>query len=174
MNNETIDTLKSRRSIREFQDRQVADAALDVVLEAGTYAPTGMGMQSPKIVAVQEEKTLQKLRHLNQKILGADSDPYYGAPTILLVFADQGRSTWVQDGSCVLCNMMNAAHSVGLGSCWIHREREMFETREGRALMKEWGIAECYGGIGALALGYCAGEMPEAAPRKDGYILKIK
>ncbi len=106
--------------------------------------------------------------------MGVKSDPYYGAPTILLVFADSNIPTFVEDGSCVLDNMMIAAHAVGLASCWIHREREMFERPEGKKLMKSWGLKDAMKGIGALALGYAGQEAPAAKPRKENYCIYVR
>lgn len=152
MSNPVLENLKTRRAIRKYLPRQVEQEKLDLILEAGTYAPTGMGMQSPVIIAVQNPQAVQKLVQLNAKVMNSDSNPYYGAPTILLVLASSERGTRVEDGSCVLENMMLAAHSLGLGSCWIHREREMFESSEGKELLRQWGITEPLTGIGALAL----------------------
>lgn len=171
--NAVLETIKTRRSVRAFQPRQVEEEKLDLVLEAGTYAPTGRGAQSPVIVSVQDPETIRALRAMNADVMGVETDPYYGAPAIVLVFADASRGTWVQDGSCVLENMMLAAHALGLGSCWINREREMFETARGRALMERWGLSEKLAGVGALALGYPDGGLPRAARRKEGYIVKV-
>ena len=106
--------------------------------------------------------------------MGTESDPYYGAPTLVIVLADPERGTWVEDGSCVLDNMMNAAHALGLGSCWIHRERQMFDSPEGKDLLKTWGLPETLRGVGSIALGYPDGAAPEPKPRKPGYIVKIE
>ena len=172
--NQTLISLKERRSVRSFKEEQIAENLLDAVLEAGTYAPTGMNRQSPLMVVVQNKDTLETLRRMNAAILGnPDADPFYGAPTVIIVFADKNVRTYREDGSLVIGNLCNAAHAVGLGSCWIHRAREEFETEEGKALMKEWGIDECYEGIGHCILGYTA-VTPEVKPRKDGYIIKIK
>lgn len=154
MTNPVLENLKTRRAIRKYLPRQVEPEKLDLILEAGTYAPTGMGMQSPVIIAVQDPQSVQKLAKLNAKVMNSSSNPYYDAPTILLVLASSQRGTRVEDGSCVLENMMLAAHSLGLGSCWIHREREMFELPEGKELLSQWGITEPLTGVGALALGY--------------------
>ena len=137
MENKMLELLKTRRSVRAYKPDQVTPQELDAVLEAGTYAPTGMGMQSPVIVAVQSPKYRQAVMELNQLARGMENDPYYGAPTILLVLADPDRGTCVEDGSCVLCTMMDAAHALGLSSCWIHGEKEMFQLPEGKALLKE-------------------------------------
>ena len=174
MTNKVLQIIQSRRSIRAYQDREVEPEKLEAVLEAGTYAPTGRGAQCPVIVAVTDKTTRGDLSALNAAVMGTASDPYYGAPAIVLVLADPDRSTFVEDGSCVLNTMMLAAHSVGLASCWIHREREIFDSPEGKALLKKWGLPEKLRGVGSLALGYAAGPSPQAAPRKDGYIVRIE
>lgn len=173
MRNEMIELIKSRRSIRKYEPRPIEPQALEAVLEAGTYAPSGRGMQSPVIVAVQDPATIARLSAMNAAILGVSSDPYYGAPAILLVFAPGTAGTAVEDGSCVLENMMLAAHALGLGSCWINRERQMFETEDGKALMAEWGLPPGMIGIAALALGYPDGPTPKAAPRKERYVIQV-
>ena len=173
MENKMLELLKSRRSVRGYQDRQILPEELDAVVEAGTWAPTGMGMQSPVIVAVQDPKYRQTVMELNQKARGGNGDPYYGAPTIVLVLADPERGTCVEDGSCVLCNMMNQAHSMGLASCWIHGEREMFQLPEGKALLREWGLPDNLRGVGSLALGYAAGPLPKLKDRKPGYVKMV-
>ncbi len=173
MTNPVLENLKTRRSVRKYLPRQVEPEKLDLILEAGTWAPTGMGMQSPVIIAVQDPQTIQRLAQLNARIMGNSGNPYYGAPTVLLVLADQERGTRVEDGSCVLENMMLAAHSLGLGSCWIHREREMFASDEGKELLSRWGITKPLVGVGGLALGYPDGDLPQPKPRKEGYVVKI-
>lgn len=174
MTNDVLKTIRSRRSVRAYQDREIEPEKLDAVLEAGTYAPTGRGAQSPVIIAVTDEPTRRQLSALNAAVMGVQSDPYYGAPAIVLVLADPERGTFVEDGACVLDTMMIAAHSVGLDSCWIHREREIFDSPDGKALLKKWGLPETLCGVGSLALGYAAGAYPKAAARKDGYIIKIE
>lgn len=166
MENKMLELLKTRRSVRSYKPEQIAAQELDAVLEAGTYAPTGMGMQSPVIVAVQDAQTRQAVMELNQQARGGSGDPYYGTPTIVLVLADPERGTCVEDGACVLCNMMNAAHSLGLASCWIHGEREMFQLPEGKALLRQWGLPETLRGVGSIALGYAAGPLPQPKPRR--------
>ena len=173
MTNAVIENMVNRRSIRKYKPEQIKDEELQAVIKAGEYAPTGMGMQSPKMAVVQDKETIKLLSDINAKIMGVDSDPFYGAPTVIVVFADKAcRPTYVEDGSLVLGNLMNAAHSVGLGSCWIHRAKETFETPEGKELMKKWGLDENYIGIGNCILGYRDCELPEAKPRKDGYIIR--
>ena len=173
MENKMLELLKSRRSVRAYKPEQIQAQELDAVLEAGTYAPTGMGMQSPVIVAVQSPSYRRAVMELNQKARGMEGDPYYGAPTIVLVLADPARGTCVEDASCVLCTMMEAAHAVGLASCWIHGEHEMFQLPEGKALLREWGLPQDLRGVGSLALGYAAGPLPQPKERKAGYIHKV-
>lgn len=174
MDNEVLKALRERRSIRSFKAEQITDEELQTVLESGTWAPTGKGLQSPYIVAVQNTKQLDWLRKENAKLMEVSSDPYYGAPTIVLVFAPQEWPNNMKDGSLVLGNMMLAAHSLGLGSCWINREEKMFETAEGQQLMRDWGLPEALMGIGALALGYPSSHPKTVKPRKADYYRIIK
>ena len=154
----TLKDLKERRSIRAYKPDQISEEELRKILEAGTYAPTGMGMQSPKIIVVQDKETRDYLSELNDKYMGSGSDPFYGAPTVLVVLADRNRPTCVEDGSLVMGNLMNAAHAIGVGSCWIHRAREVFDSEEGKALLKKWGVEGDYIGVGHCILGYPADE----------------
>ena len=171
----TLDDLKTRRSCRSYQPRQIAEEELQAVLEAGMYAPTGMGAQSPVIVAVQDPETIDRLRGMNAAIMGApEADPFYGAPTVLIVLADRSRPTCRYDGSCVMCNLLNAAQAVGLGACWIHRAREEFDSDEGKALLKQWGIEGDYEGVGHCILGYRADAVPAPAPRKERYVYYVR
>lgn len=164
--------LLTRRSVRKYSDRPVEDEKLDKVLTAGLYAPTGMNNQAPVLVAVRDKETRDRLSRMNAAVMGASGDPFYGAPCVIVVLSDPERMTWVEDGSLVLGNLMNAAHSLGLGSCWIHRAKECFDTPEGKALLKKWGVPENYRGVGNCILGYAA-EEPEAKPRKSDRIIKI-
>jgi nitroreductase len=175
MDNEVIRALKTRRSVRSYKPEQITDDELKTVLEAGTWAPTAKGLQDPWIVAVQNPALLEKIRRMNAAVWGReDIDPFYGAPTYVLVF---GTADWVNavpDGSLVLGNMMLAAHAIGLGSCWINREREMFATEEGKALMADLGLPAGLIGIGALSLGYPAAPPKDPKPRKENYYRVIK
>ena len=170
---ETLMSMKARRSVRSYRKEQITDAELDAVLEAGTYAASGMNRQPSKMVVVQDAELIGKLSRMNAAVMGADSDPFYGAPTVVLVFADTNAGTWLQDGSLVMGNLMLAAYAVGLGSCWINRAREMFESPEGKALMEQWGLTDNYAGGACGILGYPEGELPEAKPRKDGYVVRV-
>ncbi|MBO4553239.1 nitroreductase [bacterium] len=176
MDNEILKALRERRSIRSFKKEQITDEELKAVLEAGTYAPTGMGYQDPWIVAVQDPKIIAQLVKMNAAVMNSKNNPYYDAPTIVLVFGSPlekwGNS--VCDGSLVLGNMMNAAHAIGLGSCWINREREMFATEEGKELMAKLGLPEGLIGIGSISLGYIDKEAAPPKPRKENYYRIIK
>ena len=175
--NETINTIMSRRSCRSFDpERMPSDEVLQQIAEAGTWAPTGMGLQNPLIIVVTNKALRDRISRMNAEIMGTDSNPYYNAPTIVLVFAPavKDNRNSVQDGSLILGTMMLAAHSIGLASCWINREMEMFATGEGIEIMKELGIPEGYIGIGALSLGYSAIPNPKALPRKDNYYKIVK
>ena len=171
-----MENMKTRRSVRAFvPDRMPARDLVEAVAEAGTYAPTGRGAQSPLIVVVTSKAVRDRLSELNAAVLGANTDPFYGAPVVLVVLADRSRPTHVYDGSLVMGNLMNAAHAVGLGSCWIHRAREVFDSEEGKALLRQWGIEGDYEGIGHCVLGYPAAGQPKAArPRKDGYVRWVR
>ena len=172
--NEVLKALKERRSCRKFQPRQVTQEDLDAILEAGTYAPTGMNRQAPVIVAIQDPETIAEVSRLNAAVMGADTDPFYGAPTVLVVLANPEIRTWLHDGALVMGNLMNAAHAIGVGSCYIFRAKEVFETPEGKALLAKWGIPEAYVGVGNCILGYPAeGGTRPASPRKENYIIRI-
>lgn len=173
MTNPTLETLKTRRSVRAYQPKQVEEEALQAILEAGTYAATGMNRQSPIIICVQDPETREMLRRLNAGVMGRDGDPFYGAPTVIAVIADRNVMTHTEDASLVIGNMMNAAFSVGVDSCWIHRAKEEFDSEEGRALLKKLGIEGDYVGVGNLILGYREGELPPTRPRKENYIYRV-
>lgn len=174
MRNQILETIKTRRSVRKYKKTQIKDDELESVLVAGAYAPTARGLQAPYIVAVQKPELMEQLIRMNAEIMGVTSNPYYDAPTIVLVFAPADGANALQDGSCVLENMMIAAHAIGLGSCWINREREMFATEQGKVLMKEMGLPDGLMGVGALALGYPEGEPAPEKPRKADYYRVIR
>ena len=173
---EALEVLKNRRAIRRFKPEQITDEELNAVLDAGTYAPTGEGRQSPLIVAVQSPEYVKRVDDISAALMGFRFSAYYGAPTILLVFAT-GRAMTPEigmlDAAAVCTNMLNAAYAVGLGSCWIHRCKEVFETDAGKALLKEWGIHEPVRGVASVALGYADSPHPRARARREDYILKV-
>ena len=173
MKEEVLRCLLTRRSVRAYEPRQITEDELEAVLQAGLYAPCGMGSQKVYFAAVQDKAVRDRLSAMNRAILGSDSDPYYGAPTIVVVLADPERYTWVEDGSCALTAMMEAAHAVGLGSCWIHRARQMFDSPEGKELLRQWGLPETLQGVGSLALGYPAQEPSAPPARKPGRVVKV-
>lgn len=167
--NEIIQNMITRRSIKKYKPDRVPREMLDQILKAGTYAACGMGRQSPIIIAVTDKTVRDELSALNAKVMGASGDPFYGAPAVLIVLADKSIPTHVYDGSLVMGNLMNAAHALGLGSCWIHRAKETFELPEGKALLNKLGITGDYEGIGNCIIGY-PDEEKDAKPRKDNYI----
>ena len=164
--------LKNRRSIRKYKPQQVTDRELDAVLEAGLYAPSGMNGQKTVMVAVRDKQTRDQLSRMNAQVMGVNSDPFYGAPCVIVVLSDPERPTWLEDGSLVMGNLLNAACEVGLGSCWIHRAQQMFDSPEGKALLKQWGLSENLRGVGNCILGY-PDEAPAPKPRAEGRIIKV-
>jgi nitroreductase len=176
MSKSTLEDIKTRRSIRSYKPEQISDEQLGQILEAGTWAPTGGGSQSPVIVAVQNKAVIDKLQKLNAEVLkNPEAKPFYGAPTVVAVLVDKAKPTPVEDGSLVLGNLQNAAWAVGVDSCWIHRAKEVFESEEGKALLKEWNLdSDTYLGVGFCLLGYADGPRPKPAPRKEGYVIKVK
>lgn len=172
---EVMQNMITRRSIRSYKPDMVPEEVINRIVEAGTYAATGMGKQSPIIIAVTNKELRDKLSKTNAEIMGhPDMDPFYGAPVVLIVLANKERPTYVYDGSLVMGNLMLAAHDEGLGSCWIHRAKEEFESPFGKEILKSLGIEGDYEGIGHCVIGYTNGEEPKAAPRKENYVYYIK
>jgi len=174
--NNTIETLTTRRSIRSYTPKQIPMNQLNAILEAGMYAPSGKGRQSVTMVVVQDATILAKLSTMNAHIMGKNIDPFYGAPTVIIVFSDpdSGTITPVEDGTLVIGNLMNAATSLGIGSCWIHRAKQEFDSEEGKQLLSDWGLPERYIGIGHCALGYPASEPPVPVARKENFVVFAK
>ena len=172
--NEIIKAMETRRSIRGYKEDMVPEELIAEVVEAGTYAATGMGRQSPIILAVTNKEVRDRLSKVNAEIMGTTGDPFYGAPVVLVVLADKSRPTYLYDGSLVMGNLMLAAADLGLGSCWIHRAKETFEREEGKAILKELGIEGDYEGIGNCVIGYAKEPAKDAAPRKTDYVHYIK
>lgn len=173
---ETLKVLESRRSCRAYRPELIEEEKLQAIIKAGTYAATGMGKQSPIIIAVTNREMRDKLSAMNAKLMGrgAEFDPFYGAPELLIVLADKDISTYVYDGSLVMGNLMNAAADLGVDSCWIHRAKEEFESEEGREILKNLGVEGNYEGIGHLVLGYAAAPLKDAAPRKEDYVYYVR
>lgn len=170
---DAMEVLLTRRSIRNFNDKSIPEDVLNKILEAGTYAPTAMGMQKPIIIAITDKKVRDEVSRENARIMGREgTDPFYGAPVILLV-AVENYPNAVYDGSCVMDNLLNAAWAMGVGSCWIHRAKEELESDFGKKLLKSLGIVGDYIGVGHAALGYFDGETPLPKPRKENYIYRI-
>ncbi len=171
--NEVLKSLLERRSCRKYRPDPVPKELLDQVLEAGTYAATGMGKQSPIMIAVTDRETRDRLSRMNAAVMGSDQDPFYGAPAVIVVLADRNIPTYLYDGSLVMGNLLNAAHALGLGSCWIHRAKEEFDSEEGKALLRSLGIHGDWEGIGHCILGYADGPCRPAAERKANYICRV-
>lgn len=173
--NEAIKAMIERRSVRKYKPDMVKREDIDQIIEAGLYAASGMDYQPTIIIAVTDKKLRDELSALNAEIMGrSNTDPFYGAPVVLIVLADKARSTHVYDGSLVMGNMMNAAHSLGLGSCWIHRAKEEFERSEGKAILEKLGIEGDYEGIGHCIVGFADGDIPAVKPRKENRVFYIE
>jgi len=173
--NEVIRALIERRSVRSYRPEKIKEEELAAILNAGLYAPSGMNRQPVVTVAVEDKAVRDTLSKMNAAVMGTDGDPFYGAPVVVVVLADVSKSgTALEDGCLVMQNLMLAAHSLGVGSCWIHRAKQMFETAEGKALLKEWGLTEDYVGIGNCILGYPADPIPGARERIEARIVRVK
>ena len=172
--NETLKVLKERRSIRRYKAEQIKDEELDAILESGTWAASGKGLQPAVMVVVQDRETIAYMSKLNAEIQGKPgTDPFYGAPTVVVVLADGENPNWVPDGSLVLGNLMTAAWALGVGSCWINRAKEYFDMPAGKEVLKKWGLDEKYRGVGICVLGYADGPVPAPKPRKADYIRRV-
>ncbi|NLG04343.1 MAG: nitroreductase family protein, partial [Clostridia bacterium] len=162
------------RSIRKYRDQQIREEQLQEILLAGEYAPSGMGAQPVTMIVIQNKQVIEQLSKLNAIVMGNKNiDPFYGAPTVIAVLADKNRSTCIEDGSLVIGNLMNAAHALGVDSCWIHRAKEVFESAQGRDFLYEWGLNDNYVGVGNCILGYRDCEYPEPIPRKENFIVRV-
>lgn len=173
---ETLKVLESRRSCRAYKPELIEEEKMQAIIKAGTYVATGMGKQSPIIIAVTNKEMRDKLSAMNAKIMGQGEgfDPFYGAPELLIVLANKDVPTYIYDGSLVMGNLMNAAADLGVDSCWIHRAKEEFESEEGKAILKSLGIEGNYEGIGHLILGYASVPLKDAASRKENYVYYIR
>lgn len=171
---DAIEQMLHRRSVRAFRPEMPDRELIDRVIEAGTYAANGRNHQAGLILAITNKQVRDQLSAMNAKIMGTDTDPFYGAPVVLVVLADKNWPTHVYDGSLVMGNLLLAADAVGLSACWIHRAKEEFETEEGKAILRQCGIEGEYEGIGHCVLGYCDGEYPAAPPRKENFVYYIE
>lgn len=173
--NDTLKVLETRRSCRSFdKDKMISSEDLQAIIKAGTYAATGMGKQSPIIIAVTNKELRDQISKENAKIMGVDFDPFYGAPVILIVLANKDVVTYMYDGALVMGNLMNAAESLGVNSIWIHRAKEEFESEFGKKILSDLGIEGNYEGIGHCALGYASAPLNAPAPRKDNYVYFVE
>ena len=167
---EAMECLLTRRSVRSYQEKPVEREKLEKIVRAGQYAPSAMGEQSPFYIAVSDADTVRELGKMNARVMGVESDPYYGAPAVILAFARPGSLISAEDAALGLGNMMNAAHALGLASCWIHREKEMFETEQGKALLNKWGVTEQIEGVGACIVGYAKDAPGAPRERRDNAV----
>ena len=172
--NETIKTLLNRRSVRAYTEKMPSDADLALIIEAGRYAPTGMNAQNTMAVVIKNKEIRDRVSKMNAAVMGSDKDPFYGAPAVVVVFADTARYTYIEDGSLCIGNMLNAAHSLGISSCWIHRAGQVFDSPEGRELARSWCVPDSYKVIGNVILGYADGPEPQTKPRKDGFEIIVE
>ncbi len=170
---EALAALLERRSIRAYKPEQITDAELQSVLSAGLAAPSAIDRQPTVLLVVQDKQTIKKLSELNASVMGKDIDPFYGAPTVIVVLSDRNVPTYIEDGALVLGNLLNAAQALGLGSCWINRAREVFEMPEAREILRKKGIGDEYIGIGHCILGYPDGQKPAARTVHDGRVFYI-
>lgn len=172
---ETILALTTRRSVRKYKLQPVPQETLDKILQAGIFAPTARNTQSPIIIVIKNAEVRKQLQKVNAEIGGMPEgfDPFFGAPLVLLVVAKKYPNC-VYDGSCVISNLMNAAWSLGVASCWVHRAKEEMQTDFGRQLMQKLGIEDEVEGIGHVALGYAEGEIPQAKPRKEHWVYTVE
>lgn len=167
-----FENIYGRRSVRKYTEKQVPKGLLEKIAEAGLYAASGRNAQSPIVLIVTDKKLRDELSRLNAEVMGREADPFYGAPAVLVVLADKSVPTHVYDGSLTMGNMMLAAHALGLGSCWIHRAKEVFETESGKRILADLGVVGDYEGIGNLIVGYPDGETPAPAPRKESRVFR--
>ena len=177
--NEVLKAMYERRSVRKFKPDHVPQELIEQIVDAGLYAPSGMGGQPTVILAITNKEVRNRLSEANRKIggWGEEYDPFYGAPVVLVVLVNKDHPTWQYDGPIVMENMMLAAHSLGLGSIWIHRAKEEFEQDEWKQLLADLGVEGDYEGVGHCAVGYDAyadDEYPEAAKRKDGRVFWVE
>ena len=171
---DAMEVLLTRRAVRKYKTEQVPENLLKEVLTAGTYAPTASGRQKVRIAAIQNPDDCDEVRRLNAAVMNGTGDPYYGAPTIVIVFAEADNTRGNLDGSAVCMNMLNAAHAVGLASCWINRSKEVFESEEGKALLRKWGLPDDLVGVASFSLGFADGEYPVPIARRPDYYTIVK
>ena len=170
---EVLDKMQTRRSIRRYKSDMIPKEVIEKIVEAGTFAASGMNLQTPVIVAVTNKEIRDKMSKANAQVMGSENDPFYGAPVVLVVLAEK-KGTYVYDGSLVMGNLMLAAHELGIGSCWIHRAKEVFEQEEWKQWLKSLGLEGEYEGIGNCVLGYAEVEYPDVLPRKEGRVYFVE
>ncbi len=172
---EALENLLTRRSIRDFDENRMPDSkTIELIAKAGTYAPCSRGRQSGRIIVITNKEVRDRLSKLNAYYFGVDSDPFYNAPVVFAVLVDRSINNHMYDGPLIMGNLLNAAHALGLGSCWIHRAKEIFDSDEGKQMLKDWGVHGDYEGIGFCVVGYSSKDVPLAKPRKDDFVVYVK
>ncbi|MCD8318736.1 MAG: nitroreductase [Paraprevotella sp.] len=169
--NETIEKLITRKSCKSYLDKHVDKALIELIVAAGLNAPSGMNAQTPRFIVVSDDETVKRLSKMNANVMGMDCDPFYGAKDVIIVVAKK-EFTYIYDGALAMGNLMNAAWALGVDSRWIHRAKEIFQSKEGKDLLKQWGIKEDVEGIGFCILGY-AKEEKEKTVIKDGRVFYV-
>lgn len=169
-----LENIKTRRSVRSYKPDAVPQELLDKIAEAGLFAASGMGRQGTVILQITDKALRDRLSAMNAAVMGRDGDPFYGAPALFVVLSNREYRTYVYDGSLVMGNMMLEAHALGLGSCWIHRAKEEFDSEEGKEILRSLGVEGDYEGIGHLVVGYPYGALPEAVERRSGRVICVK
>lgn len=185
--NETMETVLKRRSVRAYKPGQIKTEELQAILEAARFAPSGMGLQPWHFSVVQRPELLDRINEgcraaflksgnkmFEERARAENFSVFYGAPTLIVVAGDEKVLTPAENSALALGNMFLAAASLGVGSCWIHAVKFLFEGADGKALAEELAVPAGFKVYGAGAFGYPAGEWPEAAPRKDGTVTIIR
>lgn len=171
--NQTVQVLQTRRSCKKYQPKHVDRVIIDQIVACGLNAPTGRNMQAPIFVVVTNDDVVAKLSKLNADVAGMPIDPFYGAKDVIVVLCTKVAHTYVYDGSVAMCNLLNAAYSLGVGSCWIHRAKEVFESAEGKQLLADWGITQPVEGIGFCTIGYPQND-PMTKQINDGRVIVVE
>lgn len=171
--NGTIHTILNRRSIRSYKKEQISNDELETILLAGSAAPSGMNGQSAYAYVIQSEEFMSELVKSVEKATGIGRNPFYDAPTVIIVFADSSKFSPVEDGTLAIENMMLAAYSLGIGSCWIYAVKQFFATEEGRTFKKKLGVPDNQMIIGSVALGYPDGKHPALKTREHKFYKKF-
>jgi len=192
--NPVLEAIKARRAIRRYTQEQIPEGILQEIITAGLYAPSAGGRQSATLVVCQNREINDALGRINRQAFAARAssarfkvsseqpsiadDPgipsaFYGAPTVITLFAPRGMENGLADCCVMAENIMLAAHSVGIGSCLVARGASTFATEEEQRLLRAWAIDPGYEPALHVVLGYRDGEAPHAKPRREGRVVRI-